>query len=289
MTGALLVVPRPAVPHDIPEPFVAPAVINGVMREDRKRARELENAAKAGTLENEIRLLGNQVRAFGRAVAAGDERALEPVRRKLVNDAAEAIAKNPERVLALRAHQALAFAEEAQRFEWGSPPSENLVELGGVFPVLANEYTWFDTATRRLFLSEAELTVLFKKRWNDITGLTGKTFAVSLDEERLLLRFYLNHPPVEKSGTPASTSPAARRALAVQDQVKRDEKRRAKVQELAKIDPSYPAALADGVLLFRLGKFEEAAIAFDRHLTVHPDGPHALRARNYLKAALEAR
>ena len=62
-----------------------------------------------------------------------------------------------------------------------------------------------------------------------------------------------------------------------------------KIRELARVDPTFPGALAEGVVLFRLGRYEAAAVAFERHLAAFPDGPWTLRARNYLKAALEAR
>ncbi|MEZ4310178.1 MAG: hypothetical protein R3F14_19220 [Polyangiaceae bacterium] len=73
------------------------------------------------------------------------------------------------------------------------------------------------------------------------------------------------------------------------DAVADDQKRIEKIRELGALDPSYPAAFAEGVVLFRLGRFELAAQAFERHLAAHPDGPWTLRARNHLKASLEAR
>jgi TolA-binding protein len=57
------------------------------------------------------------------------------------------------------------------------------------------------------------------------------------------------------------------------------------VNALARIDPSYPADYARGVLLYRSGRPAEAARAFSRHLEVYPDGPWTLRARNFWLAA----
>jgi len=45
--------------------------------------------------------------------------------------------------------------------------------------------------------------------------------------------------------------------------------------------------LARGILLLRLGEAESAVLSLETHLRAHPDGPHTLRARNYLKAGLE--
>ena len=58
-------------------------------------------------------------------------------------------------------------------------------------------------------------------------------------------------------------------------------------QKLAARDPSYPAAFARGVLLFRMQRFGPATEAFRNHLEASPDGPYALRAQNHFKAALD--
>jgi hypothetical protein len=59
-----------------------------------------------------------------------------------------------------------------------------------------------------------------------------------------------------------------------------------KIEELAAVDPSYPADLARGVVLYGLHRYAASTELFRRHLDVHPDGPFTLRAQNYLKASL---
>jgi hypothetical protein len=59
-----------------------------------------------------------------------------------------------------------------------------------------------------------------------------------------------------------------------------------KIDEIAAIDPAYPSELARGVIFYKLGRVLLAVESFRQHLDEHPDGPHALRAQNYLRAAL---
>jgi hypothetical protein len=59
------------------------------------------------------------------------------------------------------------------------------------------------------------------------------------------------------------------------------------VDALERIDPRYPALLARGVLYSRVGNHVAAAGALRLHLDQHPGGSWALRARNYLAAALD--
>jgi hypothetical protein len=58
------------------------------------------------------------------------------------------------------------------------------------------------------------------------------------------------------------------------------------VAALERLDPSYPAALARGVLLYGSGAKAAAADAFRDQLSRREDGPFRLRARNHLLAAL---
>src|SRR5262249_44680786 len=146
-----------------------------------------------------------------------------------------------------------------------------------------------DRAERRLAPDDTVLAVMFKKRWNDVTGLQGTAFALTLDEQRALLRFLIAHPAVTFSPLSNGAAPESPAMSAARRRVIADEKRLEKVRELASVDPEYPAAYAEGVLLYRLGRFEASGIAFDRHLSAQPEGPLTLRARNHLKAALEAR
>lgn len=310
-TAAVLGVPRAVPPGDIPEPDVSAAALDATIRADEARARSITPAPPGGrrsalarpsgaadtagggepprTLDHDVRALGDAVRAFGRAESDGDDAGLERAHRAAVEAAGAAIARSPDDVLVLRAYQTHAFVRGMQELERTGRASPDLIELAGTFPRSIELYRWYDRAARRLLLDEPALRALYKKRWNELTGLTGTAFALTLDEERALLRFLIAHPAVPSPALPPGAGPAAVRAHALAGAVAANEKRLAKIRELGRLDPGYPAALAEGVVLFHLGRFEQAAVAFERHLEAHPDGPWTLRARNYLKAALEAR
>jgi hypothetical protein len=98
---------------------------------------------------------------------------------------------------------------------------------------------------------------------------------MTLDEHRALYGFLLAHPYVEGRG-----------ALGAKDTcLAADRWRLRKIEELARIDGSYPYALARGVLFYRLARYPEAVQAFRDYLGGSDDGRYALRARNYLTTA----
>jgi hypothetical protein len=118
--------------------------------------------------------------------------------------------------------------------------------------------------------------LFFKRRWNEVTGLTEPPFPLELDEQRAFYAFLLEHPYVE-----------GRERMAAGDFCRAaDVWRLRKVEDLGRIDPAYPYALARGVLFYRLGRYPSAAQAFRDHLSSSTDGRYALRARNYLVAAI---
>jgi hypothetical protein len=120
---------------------------------------------------------------------------------------------------------------------------------------------------------------MFRIRWADLTGLRAAApLSASLNDWRTYYRFLLEHP---SSGSLAAAGdmpsaaghPQALRQLGV-------------VQALQRLDPSYPASLAKGVLQYRMGAYLGAAESIRLHLSRHPEGPWKLRAQNYLAASL---
>jgi tetratricopeptide (TPR) repeat protein len=288
-TAAVVGVPRAVPPTELPEPTIHARELAGALRSDDQRARRWAERWKAGAIDRDVRVLGEAVGAFGLAEVDGGD-AVRLAAQIAVKEAAyQAIARSPEDVLALRAHQTLAFVREAKAFERSGETSDDLLALAGVFHRSAEAFGWYDRAARRLVADEPVLRAHYKKRWNELTGLTGSAFALTRDEELALFRFVIAHPAVAHPALPRGAGPDARRARALADGVATNEMRLKKIRELAKLDPEYPGAFAEGVVLFQLGRFEHAAVAFERHLSAHPDGPWTLRARNHLKAALEAR
>jgi hypothetical protein len=288
-TGALLAVPRAVPPSDIPEPAFRPRELEAVRRADAALADDIDKRAHRGELDLDVRELGKAVGLFGIAEGAGNVVELEKAHRRIAERLHFALARGAGEVLALRAHQARTFLREMHAFERSGIASQELVEVAGAFPASLEARGWYDRAARRLAPDDTALTVMFKKRWNDLVGVSGPAFAVSLDEERARLAFLIAHPSATKEPPASAPGSSPARAAGARDKVASDEKRLAEVQKLAQLDPEYPALFAEGVLRYRLGQYERAASAFDRYLTRHPEGPLTIRARNFLKASLEAR
>jgi hypothetical protein len=274
---AALAVPRPVDPAEVPLPLADPRALARALEADEALAAALDPGAgrPARELDLDVRELGAAVREFGLADAGPDRKddALVAARRRLSTALGPALARGAEDVLALRAWQQRAFIRAVRRWEVSGEESEDLRALGGDFLGLLRKSRWVeagaaDAGVRRVALDGAALAVLFKKRWNKVVGVQGPPFDPTLDEERALVRFLLASPPHEAAG---------RRA---------DDYRLKKIGEIAALDPSYPRHLARGVVLYRLGKYADAADAFRLHLDTSPEGAYTLRAQNYLRAAL---
>lgn len=269
---ALLAVPRSVEPTDVPLPLADGRALARVVEADAARAAALDAPGQdqrpAKELDVDIRELGSAIRAFGLADAKPErpEAELAAARRRILAAVPPALARGVDEVLHLRSFQQRAFLQAARRWEATGEVTEDLLALGGDFPELARRSGWAAPDSRRLAMDGVVLAVLFKKRWNRVASLQGAPFEPTLDEERAFYSFLITHPATARSV---------------------DEYRLKKVNELAAIDPDYPRELARGVLLYRLGKPEAAVEAFRRHLDARPDGAHALRATNYLRAALE--
>jgi TolA-binding protein len=154
------------------------------------------------------------------------------------------------------------------------------------------------------------LRVMFKHMWNTFLGVEGGDAAArgaprrglpvdrlgpTLDEERALYAFYLSHPRVSRSSREALA--AARRgarddkdckAIVGAERAARESWRLERIGQLAAVDPAYPADYARGIARFRRGEYAASADAFRKWLGDHPEGPFALRARSYLRAAVDA-
>jgi hypothetical protein len=283
LAGAFLAVPHPVAPVEIPAPAVDEAALARTIAADRARAeaiapslaRELEGKT-TDTSFYDLRALGSALRAFGLVDANGEMTELVDTRAKLVRAVDAARRLGPDRLLALRAYEECEFLAEVRRFERTGVASDELKALGGGFIGMLERNGWL--RGRTVIPDEAVRATMFKRRWNELTGLGDGPFALTLDEMRAFYRFLLAHPGTEAaSGTPGMVADC--RVI--------DQWRLRKVDELATIDPSYPRLLARGVLLYRLGQSVAAVQALRDYLEARGDGAYALRARNYLDAALE--
>lgn len=288
-SAALLAVPRAVPPSDVPDPAVRPAEIDAVRRADAALAADIEKRAMQGELDYDVRMLGRAIGLFGRAESGGNGAELEAAHRAIAESLPAALARGLGEVRALRAHQTHSFLREIRAFERTGSASLELIELAGTFPESAQVYGWYDRQAHRFAPDDTVLMVMFKKRWNEVVGVKGPPFALTLDEQRALLGFLIAHPAVPSAPLAEAPGSSLARSAAARRQVTVDERRIEKVRELARLDPEYPGSYAEGILLYRLGRFERAAGAFERHLAGRPEGPLTLRARNFLKASLEAR
>jgi hypothetical protein len=225
--------------------------------------------------------LGSEIRGYNQAAAAADRQAVAAARRRVAKSARDAMRHGAEPLLQLRAFQMLRFIDEVRRWQRGGEASRELVELGGDFIATVEQNRWCRGGPRQLLLDDDVLRVLFKKRWNDLTGLGQGPFEASVDEERVRFGFLIEHPFTTRTDA-LQTAKDDRVAT-----VRRQQERLEMIERLAERDAAYPADLARGIVYFQLGRWGHAVDHLRRHVDAHPDGPQSLRARNYLKAALD--
>lgn len=228
-------------------------------------------------LEYETRRVGECVRQLGRSWYEGEpvsvaqrERLRELVRsvRARSGDAS---------LIDLRAVQTRLFLLALTAWETTGRASEDAIELGGDFLIKARQFGWLkgpsdcskvsDASPSKcvLDLAQDERAALFLNRWTDLASASGND-PLPLDSAWTVvaLRARLKQP----------LSRLGAEDLRLIERVKR-------------VDPSYPDALAKGLLFVQLGERQRAIEAFQSQLEAHPNGPFALRARNHLVYAIE--
>lgn len=268
LMSAVLVVPRPTPPARVlPSPRID--------RQEQRRVLALseERAARAHAepLPYEVRAVGELLRRFGRAAAAGDQvasAALGGDLRRAAETARER--QGDEALLLLRAVQGQLFLRALERWEASgaaSPDDPELAELGGTFLATARASGWISGG--RLILGRAERHTLFEIRWTDLVGLAKQgPLSPSLNQWRTYYGFLLRHPAGARDARDA------------------DQRRLDVAQALGRVDPEFYTSLARGMLQVRLGDHAAAARSLQGHLAAHPNGPWQLIARNQLATAL---
>lgn len=260
--AALLAAPRATAPDLLPLPLPDRRVLARAASEEQLFAQ----SARKHTLSFDVRAVGELFRRLGASTEPG-QRASRRILADLRAAARKAVAlQNGRPLRELRAVQTELFIAATRAWEGSGRPPRELRELGGDFPELATENGWFDG--ERLLLDEAERAVLFRQRWGELTGLGKRPgFMTTLDEQRANYSLLLRHP----SG---------------RDERARRERQFAYLGALEKLDRTYPAHFARGVLLYRARAFEAAAAAFQTHLEQADSPRYRLRARNHLLASL---
>jgi len=272
--AALIVVPRPVVPIDLPKPRLDARAVAEVEAHDRA----LASSVDASPLDARVRRLGSAVRAVGHDESSADPR-LPTAQKDLKTAALEAMKFSVPDVVRLRAFQTEAFLRALASWQQTGAATDEIAELGGTFLSTFESSGWVvdQPHDRAVVMPELALRASYKKRWNDIVGLKAGELELTLEEQRALVGFVLEHPP----------RPRDRRQGRVTLDTYEDQMRLNKIDELAKLDPSYPALFAKGIVFYRLSAYESAVTAFAQYLEATPDGPYALRAANFLKASLQ--
>jgi hypothetical protein len=280
LLGTLLVVPLKVAPEDLPVPVPDGKALSATRARDTALAAAIVPALQrdvAGPPEGrglyDLRAFGEELRAYGRLEAEHESSSVVRERRKLVESTGRARFLGDEKLLALRAYQMQLFVAEVRRWESTGKATDELAGLGGPFLDLVQRNGW--VKRRAVAMDDALLGIFFKRRWNEVTGLTDAHFALTLDEERTFYAFLLTHPIV-----PSASGPSPKDVCRAIDQW-----RMRKVEDLARIDSSYPFLLARGVLFARMGNHQAAAQSFRDYLA-KSDGSYALRARNYLASVV---
>lgn len=275
VVAAIIAVPRPALLDEIPRPIPDRRVLNQISEADTARAAQFARQ----TPSYDVRALGEAMRRYGAADADGDAARTESALRAIAAVLPAAAAGGDEPLLQLRAYEMWLFLEQVKRFESTGEESTELRELGGGFAALVRRARWLapggngQTLAVPHFVREA----LFRKRWNEITGLRRTPFAPHVHEVRALYAFLLAHPVLSVAAEKVVERVVRCRAA--------DEYLLNKVRELGELDREYPADMARGILLLRLDRTRDAVEALAGYVERRPDGPYAMRARNALRAA----
>lgn len=285
-----LVLPRAAPPDVVPLPLVD----NGELDRRADADRALAARVQAEALPDDVRALGSAIRDFHTLEAhdaGGSE--LRAARSK-VDTTLQAALQNGgvDALVRLRASQLEGFVTEVRRFEASGVESDELAALGGSFVRRMRREGWLRGNT--VMFGEPERRVVFKLMWNAFLGMDARAeLTPTLDESRVLYRFYLLHPHAAENRREAIQ--AARRgatekrqcdAIDHGERLAMEEWRLERINKLAAIDPSYPAAYARGVVQYRRGHYAASVEAFRDWLRDHPSGPWSSRAEGHLRAAL---
>jgi len=288
--AAALLLPRPVAPESIPLPDVDEGALERAREVDRRAAAE----ARRTPLEDDVRALGSALRELNTREARGeDEARLREARSAISASLSDVVARRGLAALArLRAVQLDAFLGEVRRFEATGEQGDELRALGGPFVERMTHVGWCKDHV--VLLDDDARRAAYKTAWNGLVGAPAE-LALTVDETRVLYRFFLTHPhPSETARQSLTTAraaakdPAGLAAIDAGEALAAEAWRLDRVERLGALDPAYPLAFARGVGEFRLGRYEASARSFRAWIDRHPDGPWSLRARNHLLAAARA-
>ncbi len=252
-------VPRAVPPGEVPLPRLGAEA--GSIGDAERRL----DAASGTPLPSSVRAVGEFVRRVGLAEAKRDpdetryERGLLQQQVRRVLDAGGA-----DDLLELREVQTALFIQALARWDGSETTPKELRELGGGFVAHLGPGPGVGR------IETTELEAAYRTRWTALLELEEHVrFVPTLNDyraaARLKLRLADRLPPAER--------------LQVQRRI---------IEQISRLDATYPAQYALGVALYLAGDYSESLLAFREHSRVHPDGEWTLRARNYQLAAASA-
>jgi len=267
-----IVVPRSAIPESLPAPHMTADEIASTRAKNLKTAER----ATAQDLPRMTQLVGARIRALGRAEWDKDAKASERVRSDIREASLVAMNQDPESLILLRAYQAQRFVRAYCDYLRSGEGSIDLIELGGTITSEMAEVGWLNVLAEAPHDTDLILSALFKKRFTKLVAPQHPALEPDTVEERALIAYRMQHPP-KRAGTETQSELDAVNGDFLLKQI----------HALSQIDPTYPAQYARGIVFFKMGRFEDAAISFDAYLLQVQNGPYRLRTINHLKAAVE--
>jgi hypothetical protein len=288
--AATLMLPRSSVPDDVPLPAPDTRELAAIHAKDDARVA----ATREHPLSPELLTLGTAIRTFFRLGTHGGSNMDVAQARGALDEAVRIAAAHdgPEGMLTLRAVQLSIFLDEVAAFEVTGKSSDELGDISGNFVDRLRGYGWIDSS--HVLLDGEARRAAYKTVWNQTVGADRiPGFALGVDEWRAFYAFTLAHP-IAESHVPTPFE-ERRRLVGTQrecESLKQEEihaRAAWQLREIARvgaIDPAYPTQYARGVALFRLGDFPASAEAFRTYLHTAHDGALALRANNFMRAAI---
>jgi hypothetical protein len=226
---ALLAVPRSVAPYELPLPTPDAAQLRRTTHADDDAAHSIVRTP----LDADVRAVGSLLRAFGKADATRDDAMLVQLRSRISSAVLLAHTHGDAPLVSLRAFQLNAFLREVRRFVVIGEVSSELVELGGSFADVLIRNGWcVGSRPCVMRMGEHAQRAIFKRRWNEISGLAGGPFDLTLDEQRAFYEFLFRYPPQKIDPTVASPDRFDGPYLL------------RKVDELAALDAAYPRHFA---------------------------------------------
>jgi hypothetical protein len=277
LLSLLVSLPQPTLPEYLPLPTFAPEALDTA----RGRLVADANAAKRNRLPFSIRSVGEHFRQIGRRIHLGYGLSLDAQTRYQALVRSVLLDEGPEQLRQLRAIQTELFVAALNEYERTGSANDDLTELGGevldVFEEknLARPFTLTprkesaqtkpvqakpERTRIHVLLGTDERRAVFLLRWTELSGLNDVP-ELRLEPTWVILALGRRlRPPLAKLGASE---------LKVIDRI-------------SEVDPTYPTAVAKGLLFARLGAYEAASLNFSDFLAQNPNAPYSHRAKNHL-------